>query len=188
MRIASYWHREGPSGAWAKASRPQPVEEFPALPGGGLLRLDQLMSMGCSMVFVRHSFSMFFLCFVLGLSFSLSRKTCCLSLQELTGHLQNDQPLFSLPIFHHFSIIFPSGAKAKAGSKAKAKAASKAASKAKATPARGLVVPKTWAKPNWHEEQKMALWAGEVWDFGTDETLIWNDLDILSLILDRLDI
>jgi len=102
---------------------------------------------------------MFFLCFVLGLSFSLSRKTRCLSLQELTGHLQNDQPLFSLPFFHHFSIIFPSffhhfsiifpsGAKAKAGSKAKAKAASKAASKAKATPARGLVVPKTWAKPN----------------------------------------
>ena len=92
--------------------------------------------------------------------------------------------------FHHFSIIFPSFfhfSKAKAGSKAKAKAASKAASKAKATPARGLVVPKTWAKPNWHEEQKMVLWAGEVWDFGTDDTLIWIDLDILSLILDRLD-
>ncbi|CAL1129076.1 unnamed protein product, partial [Cladocopium goreaui] len=28
----------GPSGAWAKASRPQPVEEFPALPGKGWLQ------------------------------------------------------------------------------------------------------------------------------------------------------
>ena len=73
------------------------------------LRLDQLMSnrlLGCSMVFVRHLLFMSFLCLVLFCSWLVfqtsAKKTCCLSLQELTGHLQT---IFGFNLCSvHFSI------------------------------------------------------------------------------------